>query len=65
MTAVTTAGRSHLGRGGCGPASAVITLVAVLSCGETRTRGLVADQAVVVRENRSRTTVEAEPSGAP
>ncbi len=64
MTAVTTAGRSHLGRGGCGPASAVITLVAVLSCGETRTRDLVAE-AVVVRENRSRTTVEAEPTGAP
>lgn len=36
---------------------AVITLVAVLSYGETRTRDLAADQAVVVREDRSRTSV--------
>jgi hypothetical protein len=36
---------------------AVITLVAVLSYGETRTRDLAADQAVAVREGRSRTSV--------
>jgi hypothetical protein len=36
---------------------AVITLVAVLSYGETRTRDLAADKALVVRENRSRTSV--------
>ncbi len=36
---------------------AVITLVAVLSYGETRTRDLGADQGVVVREDRSRTSV--------
>ena len=35
----------------------VITMVAVLSYGETRTRYLAADQAVAVREVRSRTSV--------
>src|SRR4051812_38496592 len=34
-----------------------ITIIAVLSYGETRTRDLAADQAVAVREGRSRTSV--------
>ncbi len=64
MSAVTTTGREHMGRGIAVPTGvdllavcAVITLVAVLSYGETRTRDLAEDEAIVTKRVRSATRV--------